>query len=36
MDNGRVVGKGNHRDLMESCTTYQEIASSQLTAEELA
>ena len=36
MDNGRVVGKGTHRDLMESCTTYQEIASSQLTAEELA
>jgi len=36
LDNGRVVGKGNHQDLMTSCETYQEIASSQLTAEELA
>ena len=36
LDNGRVVGKGNHHDLMTSCETYQEIASSQLTAEELA
>ena len=36
LDNGRVVGKGNHHDLMTSCETYQEIASSQLSAEELA
>lgn len=36
LDNGRVVGKGNHHDLMTSCGTYQEIASSQLSAEELA
>ena len=36
LDNGRVVGKGNHQDLMTSCETYQEIASSQLSAEELA
>lgn len=36
MDNGRVVGKGNHHDLMANCNTYQEIASSQLSAEELA
>ena len=36
LENGRVVGKGNHHDLMTSCETYQEIASSQLSAEELA
>ncbi len=36
LDNGRVAGKGNHQDLMTSCETYQEIASSQLSAEELA
>jgi len=36
LDKGKVVGKGNHHDLMTSCTTYQEIASSQLSAEELA
>jgi len=36
LENGRVVGKGKHHDLMNSCETYQEIASSQLSAEELA
>ncbi|NLE83035.1 MAG: ABC transporter ATP-binding protein [Chloroflexi bacterium] len=36
LDNGRMVGKGTHRELMESCKTYQEIASSQLSEEELA
>jgi ATP-binding cassette subfamily B protein len=36
LNEGRVVGKGTHRDLMESCQTYQEIASSQLSKEELA
>jgi ATP-binding cassette subfamily B multidrug efflux pump len=36
LDNGRVVGKGKHRDLMEKCETYQEIALSQLSKEELA
>jgi ATP-binding cassette subfamily B protein len=36
LDEGRVVGKGKHRDLMESCQTYQEIALSQLSKEELA
>ena len=35
-DNGRVVGKGKHSDLMRSCETYQEIANSQLSEEELA
>jgi ATP-binding cassette subfamily B protein len=36
LDKGRVVGKGKHHDLMESCETYQEIALSQLSEEELA
>jgi ATP-binding cassette subfamily B protein len=36
LEEGRVVGKGTHRELMESCETYQEIALSQLSEEELA
>jgi ATP-binding cassette subfamily B protein len=36
LDNGRVVGKGTHRELMQNCKTYQEIASSQLSEAELA
>jgi ATP-binding cassette subfamily B multidrug efflux pump len=36
LDNGRVVGKGKHNELMENCETYQEIAYSQLSKEELA
>ena len=36
LDEGRVVGKGTHKELMTSCETYQEIASSQLSEEELA
>jgi ATP-binding cassette subfamily B multidrug efflux pump len=36
LEEGRVVGKGTHYELMESCETYQEIASSQLSKEELA
>lgn len=36
LDEGRVVGKGKHQELMESCETYQEIAYSQLSEEELA
>lgn len=31
-----MVGKGTHEELMESCKVYQQIASSQLTKEELA
>jgi len=30
-----VVGKGTHHELLKTCTTYQEIASSQLSEEEL-
>jgi ATP-binding cassette subfamily B protein len=36
LDEGRVVGKGKHHELMETCKTYHEIASSQLSKEELA
>jgi ATP-binding cassette, subfamily B, multidrug efflux pump len=36
LEQGKVVGKGTHQELMESCETYQEIASSQLSKEELA
>ena len=36
LDEGRVVGKGRHHDLMQTCETYQEIARSQLSEEELA
>jgi ATP-binding cassette subfamily B protein len=36
LEEGRVVGIGTHQDLMESCETYQEIASSQLSKEELS
>ena len=36
LDNGRIVGKGIHKDLMKTCQTYQEIATSQLSKEELA
>ena len=35
LDEGRVVGKGTHEELLRSCGTYQEIASSQLSKEEL-
>jgi ATP-binding cassette subfamily B protein len=35
LENGRIVGKGTHEQLMESCKTYQEIAYSQLSKEEL-
>jgi len=36
VDDGKVVGKGNHKELMETCETYREIALSQLSKEELA
>jgi ATP-binding cassette subfamily B protein len=36
LDEGRVVGKGKHHELLESCETYREIALSQLSQEELA
>jgi ATP-binding cassette subfamily B protein len=36
LDEGRIVGTGTHRELLESCPTYYEIASSQLSKEELS
>ena len=36
LDEGRIVGKGTHNELMETCETYKEIALSQLNMEELA
>lgn len=36
LDEGRIVGCGTHRELLRTCPTYYEIASSQLSKEELA
>ena len=36
LENGRVVGKGTHDELLKSNKIYQEIAHSQLSEEELA
>ncbi len=36
LDEGRIVGLGTHRELLKSCPQYYEIASSQLSQEELA
>ena len=35
INDGMIVGKGKHEDLLQTCETYREIASSQLTEEEL-
>ena len=35
LDQGSIVGNGTHEELMKSCSVYQEIASSQLSKEEL-
>ncbi|MDP4096271.1 ABC transporter ATP-binding protein/permease [Paenibacillus sp. P96] len=35
LENGEIVGNGTHEELMDSCSTYQEIAYSQLSKEEL-
>mgnify|MGYP000522441512 CR=1 FL=1 len=35
MDEGRIVGKGTHEELMRNCEVYQQIARSQLSASEL-
>jgi ATP-binding cassette, subfamily B, multidrug efflux pump len=36
MDEGKIAGIGTHRELIKSCDVYREIASSQLSEEELA
>ena len=35
LDEGKIVGKGTHDELMQSCETYRQIALSQLSKEEL-
>ncbi|HET8561639.1 MAG TPA: ABC transporter ATP-binding protein [Marmoricola sp.] len=36
LEDGAVVGRGTHEQLLESCATYREIVASQLSAEEAA
>ena len=36
VEDGEIIGRGTHSSLLESCTTYQEIVASQLSAEEAA
>lgn len=36
LDEGRIVGKGTHKELIENCEVYKQIALSQLSKEELA
>lgn len=36
LDEGKVVGKGTHKELLKTCEVYREIAESQLSKEELA
>jgi len=36
LEEGRIVGKGSHEELMATCAPYQEIALSQLSKEELS
>ena len=35
LDNGEIVGKGTHKELLKKCEVYKQIASSQLSKEEL-
>ena len=35
LDDGRIVGKGTHGELLKNCETYRQIARSQLSAKEL-
>ena len=35
LEEGKIVGKGTHKELMENCETYRQIALSQLSKEEL-
>ncbi|HHU61168.1 MAG TPA: ABC transporter ATP-binding protein, partial [Natronincola sp.] len=36
LDEGRVVGHGQHKELLQKCEVYREIARGQLSEEELA
>lgn len=35
LENGKIVGKGTHRELMKSCDIYKDIAKSQLAIADL-
>ena len=35
LDDGKIVGKGTHEELLKSCEVYQQIAKSQLSTKEL-
>ena len=35
LDNGKIVGMGTHKELLQNCEVYRQIALSQLTKEEL-
>lgn len=35
LNDGRIVGKGTHKELLKTCETYREIAKSQMSAKEL-
>ena len=35
LEDGKIVGKGTHEELMKNCSAYQEIARSQLSESEL-
>lgn len=35
LDDGKIVGKGTHEELLASCDVYQQIAKSQLSEKEL-
>ena len=35
LDEGKIVGKGTHKELLKTCEVYQQIAMSQLSKEEL-
>ena len=36
LNDGQIVGKGTHKELLKTCDVYQEIAMSQLSEEELS
>ena len=36
LDNGKITGIGNHKELIETCKVYREIVMSQLSEEEIA
>ena len=35
LDDGQIVGKGTHKELLKNCEAYYQIASSQLSENEL-